>query len=84
MSTALRSKGATALTASLPSEVIAKSVWRPMGYLLGQSPNGSWYEVEPGNRQHFKQLPSAEEIAEEREWLDKRRQEAAKSAGGKA
>jgi hypothetical protein len=54
----------------------AKPKPRPMGHLLGRSPNGGWHQVEPGIWQHFKTPPSEEDLNEERAWLERRREDA--------
>jgi hypothetical protein len=86
MSTALRRKSATTVTASFREhgDAFATIKWRPLGHLLPRSSNGGWFQVENGIWQHFKTPPSEDELNEERAWLQKRREDAAKSAGGKA
>jgi hypothetical protein len=62
----------------------AKPDFEPLGHLLGRSPLGGWFEVECGISQHYKHPPSPEELREERQWLQKQREEAAKAAGERA
>jgi hypothetical protein len=54
--------------------------WKPLGHLLGPSPHGGWFQVEPGNWQHFSEPPAKEQLNEERAWLEERRKRAAEEA----
>jgi hypothetical protein len=63
---------------------VSPKVGRPLGHLLGRSPNGGWYQVEPGNWQHYKEPPSEEELNEERAWLRREEERKRKEAEGKA